>query len=272
MRVNRIVYRGALVLKIALTGLLVVGTNALAQMGVGVSPPRTEQNAQPGSEITQTISIDNPDPAHHIDVQAYFEDALLAPDGSVIYITAGSHPLSLSEWASVSPIEFGLGPSSSQDVNYTIRVPSDAKPATYWSILFFESEPPAAADEPQGFSIATVIRVGHIIYVTVGHPTLEGNIANISFDAAGRPGAVRITFQNSGDGLMRLNGHVEVRSTVGELLQVLSLDDVASFPGATHDLVLPLTEPLPSGEYVVLAVLDYGEASVIAGEGQVVVP
>lgn len=194
------------------------------------------------------------------------------PDGSILYGEAGHHPHSIAAWTTATPLTFNLPGGAAKDVNYTIDVPHDTHPGTYWSVLFFESETQRAPEAQQGFNITTVVRVGHIIYVTVGQPTLEGSIAGIRYDAASGPGALRITFQNSGDGLLRLNGRIEVRTLQGELVQTLALEGEASFPGATHDLVAPLKEPLPSGEYVVLAVLDYGEAVVIAGEGEVEVP
>lgn len=253
--------------------LALTASPALAQSGVGVSPPRVEHLAQPGSQVTQTLTIDNPSTASALLVNAYFNDVFLAPDGSTLYVDAGSNPRSLASWTAVNPLSFTLEAATKTDVIYTIDVPEGTEAGTYWSVIFFESQPPGSDGEAPSMGVRTLVRVGHIIYVHVGQPTYEGSIASVSYDPAVNPnGAVRVTFQNSGTGLMRLDGRIEVRTLEGELVHTTTFEGKASLPGATHDLVAELTEPLESGDYVVLAVLDHGEAHVIAGEGLVEVP
>ncbi len=257
----------------SIVGLVILWHSfALTQTGVGISPPRVELPVLPGGEVTQTVRVDNPSQVAALSVEAYFSDILLAPDGSSIYLEGGSIEKSIAPWVTVNPLNFILDPSDVLPVSYTVSVPDDAAPGTYWSVLFFESQSPDTRSSESGIGVTTVVRVGHIIYATVGQPTLEGRIVGIRYDNSRSAGAIRLTIQNSGDGLIRMDGHIEVRSLTGNLVQTLSMQGAASFPDSTHDLVVPMSEPLASGEYVILAVLDYGAASVIAGEGQVQVP
>lgn len=152
-------------------------------------------------------------------------------------------------------------------------MPEDIPSGTYWSVLFFDSEVPRSEEEAgQGIAIQSRVRVGHIIYVEVGQPTREGTIVDIRYSEDSPPGTVRVRFGNTGTGLLRVDGRTEIRTMTGELLQTLEVTDVASFPGATHDLTFPLEEPLDSGRYLALTVLDFGEASVVVGEAEVAVP
>jgi hypothetical protein len=252
--------------------VIFLASSALAQAGVGVSPPRTELLAAAGGQVTQVVDVDNPSRSSALDVNSYFNDAFMMPDGSIHHTAAGLNPRSLAPWTAVSPLSFGLQPAAQREVRYTISVPADARDGTYWSVLFFESQAPASGQPAEGYGITTAVRVGHIVYVTVGQPALAGNISSIRFDGSAAPGALRITFQNTGEGLLRLNGRAEIRTLSGELLQTLHVESLASFPDASHDLVLPLAETLREAEYIVLVVLDYGEATVITAEGRVKLP
>lgn len=252
--------------------LLLTASSALAQLGVGISPPRVEFQVQPGAQLTQTIIVDNPAQSDAVTVNAYFNDAYQMPDGSVFYATPGSSNRSLAPWTTATPLAFTLQPAAKTETRYTISVPADAQPGTYWTVLFFETEQLTAAGNDAGVGVTTVVRVAHLVYVTVGQPLLDGRITGMHYGNEDGADELRVTFQNSGNGLLRLNGRAEVRNTGGELLQTVLVQDQASLPEALHDLVLPLPEPLPAGEYVVLAALDYGEGSVITGEGRITVP
>jgi hypothetical protein len=248
--------------------MLSLAGTSLAQVGVGVSPPRAELRALPGEQRSQTVVVNHPGPRGTIEVTTSLGDILLQPTGESVLLEPGSHPRSLAAWLSINPLQFSLEPQSRQDVRYTVQVPAEAAPGTYWVVLFFDSETPGT-DAPGAFSsLTTQVRVGHLIYVTVGEPTLGGQIVSIRHEQS----EIRTTFQNTGNGLLRLSGRVEVRNSEGELLQTLAIANQASLPGATHDLVTALPEPLGSGTYVLLAVLDYGAATVVAGEAQIGVP
>lgn len=249
---------------------LLSGWFALAQSGVGVSPPRAELQVVPGSQVTQEVLIDNPSLDTPLDISVAVSDALFQPDGEVVYLAPGSHPNSLADWLSINPLQFVLEPSSSESVAYTLQVPDTVPDGTYWTVIFFESEPSGAAEET-GFSISSRVRVGHIVYADVGEITLEGEIVGMRYDTTQTP-EVRVAFRNTGNGLARVEGTVEMRDESGALLSTLNVPSTATFPGYTRDIVIPLEAPLEPGNYVLLAVLDYGTATVTAGEGRIEVP
>jgi len=253
--------------------LLVLGlllSLAQAQTGVGVSPPRALFSLAPGGSATQTVVVDHPGRQGTLRVNALLADVLLKPDGGPLYLEPGSHPRSLARWLSLSPLEFLLPPQGSQEVRYTVQVPPEAKDGTYWGILFFESGPAQERPGGQGVGIRVRTRVGHVVYVDVGRVTRSGRIQGVRYQppvGRGEP-ELRVVFQNTGNGVLRLKGRVEVRDASGKPVQQAEVPETASLPGATHEIPVPLKDPLPPGRYVVLAVLDYGAASLIAGEAR----
>lgn len=248
---------------------------AAAQAGVGISPPGVKLRAELGQQLTQAVVVDHPGPRGTLDVVVTLNDVLLSTDGSPIFLGGGSHPRSLTPWLTVTPLQFTLEPQARIEARYTVQVPPDAQDGTYWGIIFFESGPPPGDGAQAGIGVRTRVRVGHVVYVEVGQVVRQGSIAGIRYESpqdADDAGEVRIMFQNTGNGLVRLGGTVEVRNLDGELLQTLAVSNVASFPGATHEIAVALSESLEPGDYLVLAVLDYGEATVVAGEGYLTVP
>lgn len=249
---------------------------ATAQTGVGVSPPRVTLQASAPATLTQTVSVDHPGAMGPMQVTTSLSDVLIGPDGSTIYLEPGAQPRSLAAWIAVSPLEFELGPQEREEVRYTVDVPADADPGTYWGIIFFESGPLAADDQPdEGFGVRTRVRVGHVVYVNVGQVAREARIVGIRHEAntrEGTPGAMRIMFQNTGNGLIRLSGELEIRDLDGQLVDAVEIGNRVSFPGSTHAVSAALSKRLPPGEYVVLAVLDYGGDRVLAGESRFSVP
>ena len=247
---------------------------ALAQTGVGVSPPRVEIEAQPGDVIQRAVAVDNPGDRGVLEVTAGFNDFLLGPKGNALYLPPGAHERSLLSWMSVGPLKFDLAPKEAREVAYTIRVPADAKPGSYWGIVFFDSGPKGQNPAQGGVGVRFRVRVGHVIYVHVGKLERAGEILGFGYQPAmGKQGAqLRVNFQNTGNAAIRLNGRVEVRDDEGQLVSVGRVEDVVSLPGLTHEVGAALPGNLPPGRYVVLAVLDYGQKDLIAGEGRVTVP
>ena len=251
----------------------VFAQNVYAQTGVGVSPPRVELYATPGGQLTQEIEVDNPSDFSELTVTSTLSDALFQPDGSVLYLPGGSHPNSLADWLTITPIQFDLEPLIAETVRYTVQVPQAASEGTYWSVILFESAAPQSEAPTQaGVGVSTLVRIGHVIYVDVGNVTHDGVITGVRYQATETGGEVRVSFQNTGNGLVRLSGQLELRDATGNLVQTLDVQDEAALPGYTREIAAALAEPLPPGDYVALAVLDYGEAKVAAGEGSFQIP
>lgn len=236
-----------------------------------MSPPRVQLAALAGSQVTGIVSVDNPNPVTALDVTVSMNDVLMGPSGELIWLEPGSHQWSLAPWLTVNPLEFTLGPAQGRAVSYTVTVPDGAPDGTYWSTLFLDSAGPNGYERDiQGIGVVTRVRVGHFVYVDVGNPTRQGRIVGLTYDpGVEAPPSVRVQISNTGTGLLRLSGSVEVRDAMGGLVERVTVEDEASFPGATHDILFPLASRLAPGNYTLLAVLDYGGSSVLLGDAEV---
>lgn len=270
--VNRILRRNILPALLAAAAVLV--PTALAQSGVGMSPPRVEFQANAGDQLSQTIILDNPSAASALEVTATLNDAVIQVDGSTLYLPPGSHQGSLADWLAVSSLNFSLEPGETREVVYTVEVPPGTPEGTYWSILFFESQAPGAGEATAGIGIQTRVRVGHVIYVNVGQVTRSGEIEGFRYQPADvePTSSIRVMFRNTGNALLRAEGRVELRNLDGELIHSLEVPSTPAFPGYASEIKALLPAELETGEYLVLAVLDYGQASVVTGEGWLEVP
>lgn len=250
-----------------------LGALAWAQTGVGVSPPRVVLPAEPGQRLEGEVVVDHPGKTGPMQVEAMLSDVLVAPDGEPFYLEPGSHPRSAAGWIRYEPVAFALEPKQARTVRYSIEVPADAETGTYWAVLFFDSGP-LEPEEARGVGVHMRVRVGHVIYVNVGKVTREGRIEGMRFrPAEGRkPPRVQVKFRNTGNGLLRLNGYVELRDGEGRVAAKGVVHNAASLPGMSYAIDAVLDHVPPTGRYVALARLDYGEAEVIVAEAEVEVP
>jgi hypothetical protein len=245
---------------------------ALAQSGVGVSPPRIQVSAAPGAQLTQTIVIDNPSQVTALLVQGSLSDVLLGATGDAVFLEPGSHERSLTKWLSATPLRFTLTPNQNSEVRYTIRVPQNAKPGTYWGLIMFDSDPAnAQGQSQQGIGVRVRARVAHVVYVDVGTVTKSGRITGMRYQpqVGNAPNQIRISFQNTGNGLVRMVGKVEVRNLSGQVVAIAEVPESPSFPNATHEIAAVLQKSLPPGRYVLLASLDIGENKLVGGQANI---
>jgi len=245
-----------------------------AQTGVGVSPPGQILTAQPGQEVRGVVLVDHPSDDAPMIVDVSLGDVAVQPDGNLVFLAPGTLPRSAAQWITVQPLSFNLSPKEAREVHYSVRVPQDVQPGTYWAMLFFNSGPTGKTEETQGVGVRVHIRVGHIIYVNIGEITYSGRVEGMRYlpPSPKNPPEVRVKFHNTGNGLLRLNGYVELRDAKGQTVARGEIKNAASLPGFSYELAAELASPPPSGDYVALVMLDYGGEKVIVGEGTVHVP
>jgi hypothetical protein len=258
---------------LALAFLFPVFSLTAAQTAVAIDPPAVIFSAEPGKELTASILVANPG-AEAARVRVSLGDWMYQPDGQPVYLDPGSLPESASPWITFSPAEFVLGGHEKKIVRYTIQVPDDAEPGTHWSVLFLQGEDPNA--QP-GANIATFkLRVAHTIYVNVPPVRWDGEILGIAAvppERPDRPIAIAIQYANTGNGAYAVTGRLEVRNASGEVVGRAEIDRTVVLPGATRVLLANFYGPIERGDYVILAVLNYGSETVdIAGQAVVSLP
>jgi len=258
---------------LALAYLVYGPASVLAQTAVAIDPPAAIYKAEPGQEITASILVANPG-SQAARVRVSLGDWMYQPDGQPVYLDPGSLPESASPWITFSPAEFLLAGHEKKIVRYTIKVPNQAEAGTHWSVLFLQGEDP---NVQPGANIATFkLRVAHTIYVNVPPVNWDGEILGIAAvppDKPDKPVAIAIQYANTGNGAYAVTGKLEVRSASGEVVGSAEIERTVVLPGATRVLLANFYGPINKGDYVILAVLNYGSETVdIAGQTVVSLP
>ncbi len=240
---------------------------AAAQAMVGVEPAGVILQASPGGQVSQQVKLDNPSDKP-LKLRAYLSDWDYSPAGQMQYHPVGTLPESAAPWITFSPATLDLPARASATVRYTVQVPQNATPGTYWAVFFFESETPPG--EP-GKTLATFkVRVGHVVYVNVPPLKEAGKISGIfGAMATDTPNVYEFAVQyaNSGNQAYAVRGRVEVRNIRGDTVVTIPIRKTVALPRATRLITARLTGPLPAGEYTALVVLNYGDATLdLAGE------
>ncbi len=240
---------------------------AVAQTAVAIDPPAKLYSVSPGHRVTAELVVANPgdDPAR---IRVSLADWTYQPDGQPEYLDPGSLPQSASPWITFSPAEFVLEARANQVVRYTITVPENATPGSHWATILLTGENP---DAKPGAKLATFnLRVAHVVYVNVPPVRWDGAILGMAAtppENPEQPVTLAIQYGNTGNGVYAVSGRLEVRNVEGRVVGEATIDRSVVLPGSTRVILARFHGPLPAGDYVALAVLNYGDPNVdIAGQ------
>lgn len=103
------------------------------------------------------------------------------------------------QWVQFKQAKYHLEAGASTKVEYTMRVPSNARPGGHYGVIFAESQPSA---EVSGNAVLRNKRVGSILYTTVnGANTLKGSVlsTDIPFWQLQPPLQVTTRIKNEGN-------------------------------------------------------------------------
>ena len=98
-----------------------------------------------------------------------------------------------------------------------------------------------------------------------------GQRADRSSATGGSTRALDVAFHNSGSRQTETRGTVEVRRLDNSIVSRIEVPAFPTLPGATRRLEVPIPT-LPTGKYVLLAMLDYGGQEIAAGQASLEVP
>ena len=232
------------------------------QSAVEVAPPVRLYEARPGVPVDATFVVANPTDAT-LRVRVALSDWHYQSDGTPNYLAAGSLPRSLQPFVTFNPSEVLLEPGERAEVRYTVDIPVDVDPGSYWGALFMEAEDP----EPEpGFVLARfTVRVAHVMYVNVPPLRPDGMIAGVfghpPEDAEGSF-QLLIQYVNTGNAVQRLDGYVELRDAAGAVLFTEHLPPAVSLPGDSVGRIFHVFGPLEPGTYTALIVYNYGDDTI----------
>jgi hypothetical protein len=255
--------------------ILLLLKSSLALANYSVSPLTLELPAPGGEERTGYLEIRNTGDIP-VSVKLYKQDFLVESNGQEKEFPSGELERGCADWITMSPSGvISLEPGKTQDVKVRIQAPEKIE-GSYWAKIFAEqlTRPKPVEAQHNGMTMQLFIKQRwevriHSTVPGTENPNGEITTLNVDLPSEENPLSFTMTFVNQGNTLLQCNGYVDVKNEDGETVEKSTFAGEGSFniyPNGERILKATLKEPLPAGDYIALAVIDYGGDALIAGE------
>jgi P pilus assembly chaperone PapD len=185
-------------------------------------------------------------------------------NGDNRFLAAGTSGTSCGAVLSASPLSIRIEPHTSR----VIRVGTQNAAALSkecWDIFFVEEVPPRASTK--GNSLQYIFRTGVKVYVAPPGLAKDGAVENMSVEeTAGAKRQIAIRFHNTGGTHLLAKGRLEFRRLDNSLAVEAPIAEFPTLAGAARKILVDVPAGLAAGDYVVLALIDFGGAELVAGQ------
>ena len=243
--------------------------------GVQFYPTRVFFNAKPGEIKTASVTVIN-QREKPISIELEKKDYYITPDGKVSNSAPGSVKGSCSKFLSISPQKFDLEPGERTEVRISINMPAGSN-GTYWASIYMNDvSKKHFMKKDMGKERYVKIFLDYSWEVRISE-TVPGSeiktcrITDMQITPASeeKPSNIAVEFENTGNTILRCKGRVEIRDEDGQTIMELLLHKNGKFtslPYGKRMVKADALKKLPSGNYVALAIIDYGGEDLVAGE------
>ena len=227
--------------------------------GLSISPVTFELTSNPGDVLTNKLRVLNQSEST-IAIKMEAEDFTAAGETGEVRVEPASETYSLTQWITVSPDTFTLGPNEQKFVDFTINVPSNAEPGgKYGSILASTVGVVSPDKEIVGAVVAQ--RVGALVLMTVSgevEENLEVKEFNVPSLLEYGPVPFTIRFENTGTVHVRPRGFVTITNWRGKKVADIEFPQQNVIPGAVRKIETSWDEKWLLGRYSATLVGIYG--------------
>ena len=235
-----------------------------------VSPSRIELTINPGEKKNSYITVRNTHSQIPINIKAYVEDVINAPDGEIDFLPPGTTPWSCAEWIKLKPDGFSLAPGQEQVVKLQVKVPPKAR-GGYYGITFFELLIPST--KAGDIQASTALRIGAVVLIdiagTTEHKAKLTLLKGVNLEKEGvTVSEVSCMIKNLGNLLIRPKGTIQILDIHQEEQEILELNPEKGgiLPGMSRTFTVTCKETLGEGQYVIRALIDYGGEELLGGQ------
>jgi len=204
-------------------------------------------------------------------------------NGDNRFLPAGTSGTSCGAILSVSPLSIRIEPHSSRIIRLALQNAA-AVTKECWDIFFVEEVPQRTAI--RGNSLQYIFRTGVKVYVAPPGLGRDGAVEGMTVEdvavtatasststaknaaamSAATKKQVAIRFHNTGAMHLLAKGRLEFRRLDNSLAAEAQIPEFPTLPGATRKVMVDLPSGLAPGDYVVLALIDFGGAELVAGQ------
>ena len=243
--------------------------------GVRFYPARVFFNAKPGEIKTASVTVIN-QREKPISMEIEKKDYYITPDGKVSYSAAGTIKGGCSEFLSISPQKFNLEPGERTEVRISIIMPAGSN-GTYWASIYMNDVSKRHfMKKDMGKERYVKIFLDYSwevrVYETVpGSEIKSCRITDMQITPASeeKPSNIAVEFENTGNSILKCKGRVEIRDEDGQSIREVLLNKNGKFTGFPYGkrvVEAEILEKLRPGDYVALAIIDFGGEELVAGE------
>ena len=204
-------------------------------------------------------------------------------NGDNRFLPAGKSGTSCGPMLSVSPLSIRIEPRATRIIRLAVQTAA-AVSKECWDIFFVEEVPQRAA--VGGNSLQYIFRTGVKVYVAPPGLKRDGAVEGMDVEDVAVPKAasstsatktvsatpaatkkqISIRFHNTGGMHLLAKGRLEFRRLDNSLAMEVPIAEFPTLPGATRKLMIDVPSGLAPGDYVVLALIDFGGAELVAGQ------
>lgn len=271
-------YRWGLALVAALAWVLAASSLAWAQ--IGVSALSVDVTLAPGGSFTGALEVINKGPKpreFRVEVKDYDRNI----EGGLVLLEAGTHPRSLAKFLLTTPLSFTLQPDQKQLISFTIQIPA-SESGPHWAALIATSPVPAAdpqgtGTDPQQIPITIAAEEQFVIKIRHTDPTNAINQGRITgmqvlLPEEDKPLRVLLDYEDIGTTFQQPKGEVRFINARGDVVAKVDIQPFPMLPGGKRRLEIPFDQRIPSGDYVALAILDFGGDFLLGAQARFKIP
>ena len=204
-------------------------------------------------------------------------------NGDNRFLAAGTSGTSCGAMLSASPLSIRIDPHTSRIIRLGAQNAA-ALSKECWDIFFVEEVPQRAS--VKGNSLQYIFRTGVKVYVAPPGLARDGAVESVGVeDVAVTPAAsptparlsvsaapaatkrqISIRFHNTGNMHLLAKGRLEFRGLDNTLAMQVPIAEFPTLPGSTRKVMVDVPSGLAPGDYVVLALVDFGGPELVAGQ------
>lgn len=218
-----------------------------------VSPPSVTDNFDPGAKKEGKMKLTNTSPTDTLTFKAVIRDFIVENSIGTPIIDSNSpnrEKYAASSWVGVYPSTFTLAPGQTQEIDYYIQVPADARPGGRYAAVVYE---PQERIDAGGTGTAVETHIGTLFIFRVNGDVVE-NASVKSFGTANKvyeygPAEVKTVISNFSDTHVKPQGTIALKNIIGQTLETVYLNEHNIFPEADRDYFNTLGKKYMFGLY-----------------------
>lgn len=247
-----------------------------ALAGYTIVPMQFTLSGKPGETVTCTMKAENTG-EEAVSIKISTKDFIKGLYGEERQVEPGTVKRGCAGWIRISPQKLDLAPHETRVINFSMTIPMYGK-GTYWGNILVSqvSKPTLSKTIKKGKTSFQIFALQDMLIRVLenvpGTEQKKGVITDISVkdQKTGGMTTIEVVFENQGNSLLKCNGQIQVRNENGETVRTISLEyghaPFTVYPDGKRIVYGHIKEKLPPGDYILLAIIDYGGEDLVAGE------